>query len=209
VGLAESRDEQFDHATGIVARVVASTNAEVANAIHQSAGLNVGADLTSFNSGSKQLSTHWHKAVKKVGVQGVEADAARLQNRGESMLRDQKINEEVDPLTKCSVWRTTIRQQDRTSLGAGLDLMAVHGNNEIRSRRKMTVNRSHPNTSRRCDVTHRSLDTGCDEYGGGGGKQCLLVTLRVSPLLPGWFLPGCLPHSLVDGSHRFIPSFTQ
>ncbi len=32
--LEESRDEQFDHAAGIVARVVVSTNAEVADAMH-------------------------------------------------------------------------------------------------------------------------------------------------------------------------------
>ncbi|HEX4207604.1 MAG TPA: hypothetical protein VHZ51_26065, partial [Ktedonobacteraceae bacterium] len=50
-------------------------------------------------------------------------------------------------------------------------------------------------------VTHRRLDTGGDEHGGGGGEQRLLVALRVGPLLPGW-----LPHSLVAGGHRFIPS---
>jgi hypothetical protein len=32
------------------------------------------------------------------------------------MLRDQKINEEVDPLTECSVRRAPLRHQDRISL---------------------------------------------------------------------------------------------
>jgi hypothetical protein len=43
----------------------------------------------------------------------------------------------------------------------------------------------------------------------GGGEQRLLVALRVGPLMPGWFMPGWLPRSLVDGGHRFIPSLKQ
>jgi hypothetical protein len=38
-------------------------------------------------------------------MQRVEADAVGLQGRGKSMLRDQKINEEIDPLTECSMQR--------------------------------------------------------------------------------------------------------
>jgi hypothetical protein len=95
---------------------------------------------------------------------------------------------------------STIRPQDRTSLSAGLDLMAVYGNNEIRWRREVAVNRPHPDASRSRDVTHWRIDTGRNEH-GGGGEQRLLVALRVSPLLPGW-----LPRSLIDGGHRFILS---
>jgi hypothetical protein len=199
--LEESRDEQRDHATGIVVRVVVGTNAEVADAMHQFDGINIGTDLASFSGGGEQLSANGHEAVKKIGMQRAEADAVGSQDCGESMLRDQEINEEVDPLTECSVRRATICQQDWTSLGAGLDLMAVHGNNEIRSRREVAVNRPHPDASRRRDVTHWRLDTGRDEHGGGGGQQRLFVALRVGSLLPGW-----LPRSFVDGSHRFIPS---
>ena len=202
--MEESRDEQLDHAAGIVARVVVGANAEVADATHQFVGITIGADLAGLGGGVEQLSANGHEAVKEVGMQRVEADAVGLQDRGESMLRDQEIDEEVDPLTERSVRRATIRQQDRTSLGAGLDLMAVHGNNEIRSRREVAVNRPHPDASRSRDVTHWRLDTGRDEHGGGGGEQRLLVALRVGPLLPGW-----LPRSLVDGGHRFIPSLTQ
>ena len=192
--MEESRDEQLDHAAGIVARVVVSANAEVADAIHQFEGINIGTDLASFSGGGEQLSANGHKAVKEVGMQRVEANAVGLQDRSESMLRDQKINEEVDPLTKCSMRRTTLRQQDRTSLSASLDLMAVYGNHEIRSRREVAVNRSHPDASRSRDVTHWCLDTGCDEHGGGGGKQRLLVALRVGPI----FRAGCpAPSSMV------------
>jgi hypothetical protein len=125
------------------------------------------------------------------------------------MLGDQEINEKVDPLTKCSIRRASIGQQDWTSLGAGLNLMAVHSNNEIRSRWEVAVNRPHPDASRCCDVTHRRLDTGLDEDGGSGGKQRLLVALRVGPFLPSWFMVGWLPLPLVDGGHRFIPSLKQ
>ena len=33
--LEESRDEQLNHAAGIVARIIVGTNAEVADAVHQ------------------------------------------------------------------------------------------------------------------------------------------------------------------------------
>ena len=124
------------------------------------------------------------------------------------MLGDQEINKEVDPLTEGRVWRATIRQQDRTSLSARLDLMTVHRNNEIRSRWEVAVHRPHPDASRGRDVTHWRLDTGRDEHSRGGREQRLLVALRVGPLLPGWFLLGWLPRSFVDGGHRFIPSQT-
>jgi hypothetical protein len=202
--LEESREEQLDHAAGIIARVEVSANAEVADATHQFVGIHIGADLASFSGGGEQLSANRHEAVKEVGMQRVEANAVGLQDRSESMLRDQEINEEVGPLTEGSMRRATLRQQDRTSLGASLDLMAVHGNHEIRSRREVAVNRPHADASRRCDVTHWRLDTGLDKHGGGSCEQDLLVALCVGPNLSGW-----LPRSLVDGCHRFIPSLKQ
>jgi hypothetical protein len=142
-------------------------------------------------------------------MQRGEADAVGLQHCGESMLGDQEIDEKVDPLTKCRMRRATIREQNRTSFGAGLDLMAVHGNNKVCSCREVAVNRPHPDASRSRDVTHWSLDTGPDEHGGSGGEQRLLVALRVGPYLSGWFLPGWWLRCLVDGSHRFIPSHAR
>ena len=101
--LEKSRKEQLDHAARIVARVLIGTHAEVAYAIHKFISINIGLDLASFNGGCEQLSANGHEAVKKVSVQRGESGAVRLQDCGESMLRDQEIHEEVDPLTKCSV----------------------------------------------------------------------------------------------------------
>ena len=66
--LEESRDEQLDHAAGIVARVVAGANAEAADATQQFVGINIGADLAGFSSGVQQLSANGHEAVKEVGT---------------------------------------------------------------------------------------------------------------------------------------------
>ena len=91
---------------GIVARVEVSANAEAADATHQFVGINIGADLSGFSGCVEQLSAHGHEAVKEVGMQRVEADAVGLQDRGESMLRDQEraaaavlrvINDEIPP----------------------------------------------------------------------------------------------------------------
>jgi hypothetical protein len=59
-----------------------------------------GPDLTSVDRGVEQLRADGHQAVEEVGVQRVEAAAVRLQLLGQSVLRDQEINEEVDPLTQ-------------------------------------------------------------------------------------------------------------
>ena len=97
--LEESRDEQRDHTASIVVRVVVGTNAEVADATHQFMGINIGTDLAGLSGGGEQLSANGHETFKEVGMQRVEANAVGLQDCGESMLRDQEINEEVDPLT--------------------------------------------------------------------------------------------------------------
>jgi Alpha/beta hydrolase family len=80
--LEESRDEQLDHAAGIVARIVVVANAEVADATHQFLGITIGTDLASLGGGVEQLSANGHEAVKEVGMQRVEADALGLQDRG-------------------------------------------------------------------------------------------------------------------------------
>ncbi len=193
----------------IVTRVVVSTNAEIADTVHQFEGINIGTDLTSVGAGFEQLSAHGHEAMKKVSMERVEASAVGLQDCGESMLGDQEINEEIDPLTQGSVWRVGIRQQDQTSLGARLNLMTVHRNHEIRARRKVAVYRSYPNACRRRNVTHRHLNAGRDKHGSGGGKQRLLVALCVDSNLSGSFTPGCLPSSFLDGRYRFILSYTR
>jgi len=91
---------------GIVAQVEVSANAEAADATHQFVGINIGADLSGLGGCVEQLSAHGHEAVKEVGMQRVEADAVGLQDRGESMLRDQEraaaavlrvINDEILP----------------------------------------------------------------------------------------------------------------
>jgi len=46
--LEESRDEQLDHAAGIVARIIVDTDAEVADATYQFVGINIGTDLASI-----------------------------------------------------------------------------------------------------------------------------------------------------------------
>jgi hypothetical protein len=198
----ETRDEQLDHAAGIVAWVGVGANAEVADAAHQFVGIDITADLTGLGASLEQLSANGYEAVKEVGMQRVETSAVGLQDYGESMLGDQEINEKIHPLTQCSVRRVGILQQDRTGLGAGLDLMTVHCDDKIRSRREVTVNRAHPDASCRRDITHWRLDTGRDEHSGSGGEQCLLVALYVGPNFLGWFAPGCLPLSLIDGGHR-------
>lgn len=66
--MEKSRDEQIDHAAGVVARVVVGTNAEVADATHQFVGTDVGSDLASLGGGGEQLSANGYEAGKEVGM---------------------------------------------------------------------------------------------------------------------------------------------
>ena len=59
---------------------------------------NVGADLAGVDGGVEQLSAYGHEAVEEIGVQRVEAGVVGLQRGGESVLGDEEVNEQVDPL---------------------------------------------------------------------------------------------------------------
>lgn len=91
--MEESRDEQLDHTAGMIARVGVGTNAEVANTTHQFVGINIGTDLAGLGTVFEQLSANRHEVVKEGGMQRIEADAAGLQDCGESTLGDQEIHD--------------------------------------------------------------------------------------------------------------------
>ena len=94
-GEAQSRDDEFDHATSVVAGAVLSADTEIADAPQQFVGVHAGTDLASLSSGVEQLSAHGHEAVEEVGVQGLEGGIVGLQRLGEAVLGDQEVDEEV------------------------------------------------------------------------------------------------------------------
>jgi hypothetical protein len=108
-------------------------------------------------------------------VETIEAPAVGLQRVRESVLRNQEVNEEVDPLTECRQRRVGARQKCRAGLGAGLDLMAVDGDNEIGPSREVAVDRPDPDAGFGRDLTDRRVDAGGDEDRRGGVEQRLLV----------------------------------
>src|SRR5207342_3549467 len=67
---AQTRDEELDQATGVVAGPV-RTCAEVADAVHQLEGIHISADLARRNRRVEQLRAARHEAVEEVGVQGL------------------------------------------------------------------------------------------------------------------------------------------
>ena len=62
------------------------------------------------------LSAHRHQAVEKVGVQGLEAGPVGLQRRGEPVLGDQEVDEEIDPARQRGVRCARTGQQGRARL---------------------------------------------------------------------------------------------
>ncbi|GGR24166.1 hypothetical protein GCM10008957_39960 [Deinococcus ruber] len=67
--------------------------------------------------------------------------------------------------------------------------MAVHGDDQIGTGRKMSVKGTHPDASSGRDITHRDFDPVTDEKRSSRVKKRLFVSLGVNPL---WPRPGCL-----------------
>jgi hypothetical protein len=81
-----------------------------------------------------------------------------LQHRGQSVLGDEEVDEEVDPLPQCGVGRCAARQEGWTGLSAGIDLMSVDGGDQIRSRREVAVDRARADAGSGRDVADRRFD---------------------------------------------------
>jgi hypothetical protein len=65
---AQSCDDEFDHATCVVAGVVVRADTEIADATQQFVGIHVGEDLARRGSGVEQLGAHGDEAVEEIGV---------------------------------------------------------------------------------------------------------------------------------------------
>ena len=102
------------------------------------------------------------------------------------MLRDQEIDEKVDPLTECGDGRVDVGQQVWTRVGAGFDLVTVDGDDEIRPGREVAIDGPDPDAGFGSDLTDRRVDAGCDEDSGRGREEGLLVALCVGPFAPSW-----------------------
>ncbi len=64
-------------------------------------------------------------------MQGLEAGLVGLQRRGEPVLGDQEVDEEVDPAGQRGVRFVAAGQQGWPGFGAGVDLVAVDGDDEV------------------------------------------------------------------------------
>jgi hypothetical protein len=77
-------------------------------------------------------------------MQSLEAGVVGLQRRGEPVLGDQEVNEEIHPFRQRGVRCAAARQQGWARFGAGIDLMAVDGDDEVGPGREVAVDRAHP-----------------------------------------------------------------
>ncbi|MDT5241402.1 MAG: hypothetical protein QOD97_3600, partial [Mycobacterium sp.] len=170
--LAQPCDDELHHATRIVVGVGVRADADVADATHQSVGIDAGNDLSRRSSGLEQLGADGDEAVEEVGMQCLERGRVGLQCAGQTALGDQEIHEEVDPVRQSGMRRVAVAQQDRTRIGARLDLVAVDGDDEVGSRREVPVDGADADAGCGCDVTHGHVDTGGNE---GRGDDGLLV----------------------------------
>jgi hypothetical protein len=90
-------------------------------------------------------------------VQGLEAGTVGLQRRGEPVLGGQEVDEQADPPRQRGVRRTAARQQGRPCLGAGFDLVAVDGYDQVGPGREVAVDRAHADAGLGRDVAYRCV----------------------------------------------------
>jgi len=102
---AQSGDDEFDHATRVVAGVVVRADTEIADAKHQFVGIHVGENLARRGRSLEQLGAHGDEAVEEVGVQRLEGGIVGLQRLGQAVLGDQEVDEQVDPACQGGVRR--------------------------------------------------------------------------------------------------------
>src|SRR5260370_31805533 len=77
----QSCDDEFDHATCVVAGVVVRADTEIADATQQFVGIRVGENLAPCGSGVEQLGANGEEAVEEIGVASLKAGIARLRPR--------------------------------------------------------------------------------------------------------------------------------
>ncbi len=75
---AQARDQQPDQPAGVVARIVARADAQIAHAAHQLVGLDVADDLAGIGGRIEQLRAYRNQAVEEVGVQRLEGGVVGL-----------------------------------------------------------------------------------------------------------------------------------
>ena len=129
--MTEPGDQETGHAACVVARVAVGARAYVADGVQEPEGIRSGADLAGGGRGVEQLSAHRHEAVEEVGVQGLEAGPVGLQRRSEPVLGDQEVGEEIDPAGQRCARCAAAGQQGWPGFGAGVDLVAVDGDDEV------------------------------------------------------------------------------
>jgi hypothetical protein len=74
---------------------------------------------------------------------------------GQTVLGHEEVDEQVDPAGQ----RRVGPEAGQVRLGARLDLVAVDGDDQVRPRREVAVDRAHPDACPGRDVAHRRLDT--------------------------------------------------
>jgi hypothetical protein len=178
-------------------RIVSSADAEVPDGAHQLVRLDVGPDLARVRRGVEQPGADRHQAVEEPGVQRLEAGAVRPQHGGEPVLGDQEVDEHVDPPPERGARRRAGREQRGAGLGAGLHLVPVDGDDQVRPGGEVPVDRGRPDAGFGRDVAHRRRHAGPDEDRGGRVEQRRLVAPGVRPLGPGRPL-----RALADLGHR-------
>src|SRR5690606_1938009 len=89
--------------------------------------------------GVEQVGADGDEPVEEVGVQRLEPGVVGVQDGGEPVLGDQEVHEEADPALQRGVRGGAFGEQGGAGLGAGLHLVPVDGDDEVRPRREVAV----------------------------------------------------------------------
>lgn len=172
-------NEKSNETTGLVVTPTLTPDAEVSHTAHQCIRPDVGAHLPRLARRPKQVRANRDESINEFPVQPGECPFVTVERPGETMLRDQKIDEEINPLGERRVRRLPSTQELGSRRGTEVDLMPIHRNDEFGSTRKVAIDRRDAHPRLPSDLSDGRVDSRGDEHLGSGGEKRPLIALRI------------------------------
>ena len=181
--MAQSVDKQGDHALRIAGFVVVGGHAQAADRTQKIIGINVRADFAGPSCGIEQGAKGGSQALLEVRAQAVEGRVARVQGWCQPALGSDEGRVTLQPSRKRLSGAVVGRQAHR-GICAGVDFATKDGGNEVRTLRKVPVERANTDPGPFRNVSHGGVHArGCEDL-HGRLEQCVEVAPCVGACRP-------------------------
>jgi len=176
--MAQAVDEQGDHALGAARAGVVGRHAQAGHRAEKLVGVDVGAHLAGGDRRLEQCAEGRPESPVEVAWQIVERRIARMQGLGEPALGSDERRVSLHPARQGFEGLVRVREHGR-DVGAGVDLTAEDGGDQIGALRKVPVEGAKADPGLVRNLPHRRIDARGCEYRLGGEEQGVEAALGV------------------------------